>query len=392
MARNFKINFLISLSAIVLSMLLMEAIFQIIAPPRLFKAGTIKAPKAKLYGWAPLPSSREVFLNPDTGEKWYFTTNSQGWRDVEHSFEKPEGTIRILFLGDSNTWGYVPLDDLYTRQAEFLLKERGFKNIEVISIGVGGWGTDQLSEALEKEGIKYKPDIVIYQFCDNDIIDNLAPFKTADMDGGHWEKVFKYKFEGGVLKKIELHRSETKMLGIKAALLKSALVYNISKMKNKSIDNMLSITHLNNKGSINPLFTTYRDNAAGEDEALYEGWKLFEQLVLKMKLDCEKNSAKFIIFAQTGEEDERIWNMKWNSLQTDGASDFIIWRGKKYIIDIKLPLKHLAEICKKNNITLIEPKRQYNRYKYDPHPDKEGNRNMAFDIADFLVNQGLLLK
>jgi len=156
-----------------------EFILSIVAPPRHIRAGTLDSPKAKIYGWAPLPDNHDFIVNPDTGKKSYFVTNSQGWRDVEHNFKKPHGILRILFLGDSNTWRYVPLDDLYTRKTETLLKDKGFNNIEVISIGACGWGTDQLLEALMAEGLKYEPDLVIYQFCDNDIFDNLEPSENS---------------------------------------------------------------------------------------------------------------------------------------------------------------------------------------------------------------------
>src|SRR5580704_8812425 len=50
-------------------------------------------------GWRPLPNIRKV------GRMWGDArparTNSRGWRDPEHSFEKPLGVQRIVVLGDS---------------------------------------------------------------------------------------------------------------------------------------------------------------------------------------------------------------------------------------------------------------------------------------------------
>ena len=71
--------------------------------------------------------------------------------------------------------GEVPLNLLYTRVLEKKFIDSGIKNIEIISIGVGAWGTDQSLEVLKREGIKYKPDFVIYQFCENDLDNNLLP-------------------------------------------------------------------------------------------------------------------------------------------------------------------------------------------------------------------------
>jgi hypothetical protein len=134
------------------------------------------------------PHFRHRFVDPDSRRLLYASTNSQGWKDVEHSFEKPAGVYRILFLGDSYTWGFVPLEDLYTRRVEELLKGRGHTAVEVISIGLGGWGTGHCLEALSNEGVLYQPDLVVYQFCSNDVHDNVrhtvAPFRYALDDQG----------------------------------------------------------------------------------------------------------------------------------------------------------------------------------------------------------------
>ena len=44
-----------------------------------------------------------------TSPEFSFTinTNSEGFRDHEHSIEKLEDTCRVLFLGDSFTFGYA---------------------------------------------------------------------------------------------------------------------------------------------------------------------------------------------------------------------------------------------------------------------------------------------
>ena len=72
----------------------------------------------------------------------------------------------------------VPSDKVYTRVLEDMLRQDGY-NVEVINIGYGGWGTDQELEALRNEGVRYKPNLVIIQFCSNDLTDNLV-FANSD--------------------------------------------------------------------------------------------------------------------------------------------------------------------------------------------------------------------
>ena len=98
--------------------------------------------------------------------------NSQGLRDKEYSYDKPEGIFRILVLGDSFTWGYgVELEEIFTEQ----LEEMFDGNVEVINAGVTGYGTDQELLYLEREGIMYSPDVVVVALASNDFMwDNLC--------------------------------------------------------------------------------------------------------------------------------------------------------------------------------------------------------------------------
>ena len=139
-------------------------------------SGTVTAsaaPNAAIYGWAFPPNFTWKAPDPDTGELLTHRTNSRGWKDVEHELRKSPDKVRVLVIGDSETFGIVPNDQLYTRKLEQLFHNAGY-DVEVISLGYGGWGTDQALVALEKEGIRYQPDIVISQFSSNDLTENLS--------------------------------------------------------------------------------------------------------------------------------------------------------------------------------------------------------------------------
>lgn len=101
--------------------------------------------------------------------------NSQGLRDSEHGFEKPEGVRRVLVLGDSYTWGYgVGDQEIFCHLLERRFQDRG-ESVEVINSGVSGWGTDQELLYLRQEGLKYLPDVVVVAlFIGNDLDNNVA--------------------------------------------------------------------------------------------------------------------------------------------------------------------------------------------------------------------------
>jgi len=102
----------------------------------------------------------------------YVRYNKHGYRDYEYALEKPDGTFRILVLGDSNTFGHgIPeLKNTWVKQLESKLRKKGTRsNIEVLNISKPGWNTDtQLYELFEK-GFNFNPDLVILAYYHNDI-------------------------------------------------------------------------------------------------------------------------------------------------------------------------------------------------------------------------------
>jgi lysophospholipase L1-like esterase len=96
--------------------------------------------------------------------------NSQGYRDVEHSFEKPAGTIRIVLIGDSVAEGRdVAPDSAFGRVLERILNERNDgQHYEVILLARAGYSTSQELVLLEVEAPRYDPDWVLWSYCMND--------------------------------------------------------------------------------------------------------------------------------------------------------------------------------------------------------------------------------
>lgn len=103
------------------------------------------------------------------------TFNAAGMRDVEHAERKPEGTFRILLLGDSFMEALqVPLDSSLPRLLERQLGEQTGRRIEVVNGGVSGWGTDDELQYLTSYGLKYQPDLVVVAMTlHNDISENM---------------------------------------------------------------------------------------------------------------------------------------------------------------------------------------------------------------------------
>jgi lysophospholipase L1-like esterase len=103
-------------------------------------------------------------LNPEHPD-----ISSQGLRDDEAAIPKPEGTFRILVLGDSVAYGSsVPRAETFSNRLEQMLREQ-FGSVEVVNAAVMGYTPyNELHYYLE-DGRKFGADLVIVAFCMNDV-------------------------------------------------------------------------------------------------------------------------------------------------------------------------------------------------------------------------------
>ena len=111
------------------------------------------------------------------------TSNRLGFRGPVPPIDRPAGTRRIVVLGDSHTEGYTVSDgETWPEQMERALNgptaaadaKSPRDPVEVVSFGVGGFGTDQEYLAWLHYARPFKPDLVLLQFCGNDPVDNVS--------------------------------------------------------------------------------------------------------------------------------------------------------------------------------------------------------------------------
>jgi hypothetical protein len=114
----------------------------------------------------------------------YVTINSQGWRDREHSFEKPAGVYRIAVLGDSYAEAMqVPLEKAFWSLLPGQLGRCGFapgKQIEVLNFGVSAYGTAQELVTLRSRAWRYAPDLVLLAFFPGNDVRNNSKVLEGD--------------------------------------------------------------------------------------------------------------------------------------------------------------------------------------------------------------------
>ena len=112
-------------------------------------------------GWELRPNSKDRALTSDYDV--IYKINSKGIRDKEIPYRKPRGQFRILALGESTVMG----EGIKYGQRFTEVIEKAFKNVEVVNMGIWGFGMDQSFLQLKRDGFKYHPDLVILFVIDN---------------------------------------------------------------------------------------------------------------------------------------------------------------------------------------------------------------------------------
>jgi hypothetical protein len=135
-------------------------------------------------------------LYPNT-TKWYRSArgdfvqrdvNDWGFLDASHEVEKPPGTVRIGFFGDSYTEaGQVSIEHTFFRLIEDDLNERlatvgpaprgagasHTKRFEALAFGISGRSTLQSYLECSRWMGRLDLDYIVYVFCENDVSDQI---------------------------------------------------------------------------------------------------------------------------------------------------------------------------------------------------------------------------
>lgn len=162
---KWLVNITVMLVAALIPCAIGEAWLRITAPP----ADTADLwRKLPAVGWTGQPGARGIHAGVPVA------FNNLGLRDPERPAQPAPGTVRVLALGDSVTFGMgVAQDQTFPRQAETLLNaaasppERA--RVEVLNLGVPGYNTLHQLALLREVGFALQPNVVVLGFLYNDI-------------------------------------------------------------------------------------------------------------------------------------------------------------------------------------------------------------------------------
>ena len=127
-------------------------------------------------------SNPRDYFDSDNGVE--MTVNPMGLRGPEVSAEKTAGTLRVIGLGDSFTFGVGVRDEhTFLRRLEGRLNRH--QPVEVLNAGTQGYNTRDQQVTLENRWLALKPDLVLVVFYLNDIYRDEAAVAFWNNGEGH---------------------------------------------------------------------------------------------------------------------------------------------------------------------------------------------------------------
>jgi lysophospholipase L1-like esterase len=128
------------------------------------------------------PHEKRFTYDGDTGELYSVSINARGFRGRDFSPDKPAGTVRVVTLGASSTFGYHDPDDgtypvLLERSLNRQCSERRF---EVINLGIPHLRSQEILALFQAEGLPLRPDVVTFYEGINDSSGDAAEDESSE--------------------------------------------------------------------------------------------------------------------------------------------------------------------------------------------------------------------
>jgi len=312
--------------------------------------------------------------------------NSLGFLDDNHSFEKNAETYRIVFIGDSFLAAINVLrQNTFPKLLEKRLSEISEREIEVINLGLGGFGTAHEYLTLKEYGIKLNPDLTILAFTNNDVIDNFAELGTNIDPGFEFidEELRQTKFPsplrgGGTREFISDHFQLPRFLVQK--------LYKFSIAKNLFLEMNLISAAKDLPGEEIPFGYKILSPEFENDKDIERMWKITKALMSQTKELAEENDSKFLAVILAAKENTEFINSILAKYPGLGS------------VDSNTTLKILSSYFEENGIDYVDLRGYVDDIEEEivypiednGHYNLAGHQMVANAIFDYFKNENLL--
>jgi hypothetical protein len=299
------------------------------------------------------------------------------------AFEKSEHRTRIVFLGDSATWGAgVEPAEAYPLIFQDLEEERGEEKLEVLNAAVIGMTTVGEYRLLADRLVTLKPDIVVLGFfMANDINWNLGNEHLLDESPSVWIRLWQqFRMHSALA-----HFAHLRLLAFSAD---SGAFGGYGGVQPKS--SVLGLKLIDDSG-IHMLdyfggeIATYKKRYSAPME---HAFVLLRELLSRFDTLAETRGFQFavLVIPTASQIDDELlmfrWPDPWGTIRRRG------YDLSKDDLDLQKPLKLMREMCAETGILCIDPTEELRRLgaavvvlSADDHPSREGHRVLAKTLS-----------
>ena len=335
-------------------------------------------------GWSLQPRSYLHSVDTIRDLEYTIRVNALGMRDREVDLEKASGQRRILFVGDSFSFG-VGVEEGW-RLSEFV--GRALPGTEALNASVCGWGTDQELLQYERFAHKLRPDVVVLTFCaSNDVLNNMLDHIYL---GTTAKPRFVVRADSLVLEREELAKPRIAGRHRLRNWLRNSRLLLFAKRR---IDAYR--TEATDAEVVNHYHAGYGPQDAARphshwsvfereyDAEFEEGWRVTEKVLERFASDCRRDGAELIVLAFPLElEVDDAWR--------EQAIEHARIDGDK--LDIEKPFERLETICRNIGVEYIHPLDEFRAaaerhrlyFEKDVHPNAFGHAAAARALLEEL--------
>lgn len=300
--------------------------------------------------------------------------NSRGFRDEKEYELQKKDKYRIIAIGDSITFGVkLPLSATYAKQLEKMFNP-GNRKVEVLNMGCGGYDILQAVTMLEDKGLQFSPDLVVYGFCLNDLVETspslafirkMAAFKDSWLLNFRLVQFVIEKLDKRyALRKLLKNREKRKQVD-KEAVEKNSKYINLVKNDRVIDESIKQISSMMNE-------------TEGKNQTWLAGFTMHSRLGMMRysfgklaKLAQENNFRVIVVIIPWLDEDEYYLPVHNLVKQEAGRFGFVV-------LDLYEKMKDYGL----QRLRILE--------KDISHPNKEGHEIIASSLYDYIVGENLI--
>lgn len=334
-------------------------------------------------GWHHLPGSRTHWTEEGDGR---VEINSLGYRDrLDRSAAKPPGAYRVAVFGDSMTEGVqVNLDQTFCHRLEDALSKPG-RPVEVLNLGVNGYGPVQELLLFRREAERLKPDLVaLAVFLDNDVADCDARLRYTAVG-----VPFGSVADGRL--RIDSSRAEQSYTDYRRepayTLRRFSATYRAVRDRWQKLSAARTAGVGGPTAGVPRRFQLYQTPLPPHWD---EAWGTLEQVLVEFAAEARRQQTKLLVVSVPAGQVVSPAGWQWVLDTNPGMA------GASF--DLDGPERRLAEIARRHDLPLVQPYQAYRQAGQDPplfighigHFTPAGHELMTRQLAEYLTRNGLV--